>query len=57
MQIVAFLTCWSSGWEGAGAQLPGPPVSRLLKARTSSRVDSTSKPEALLLPCVWDILR
>lgn len=31
MQIVAFLTRWSSGWEGARAQLPGPPVSRLIK--------------------------
>lgn len=31
MQIVAFLTCWSFGWEAAGAQLPGSPVSRLIK--------------------------
>lgn len=32
MQIVAFLTCWSAEWEGAGAQLPGPSESRLIKA-------------------------
>lgn len=57
MQIVAFLTCWSSRREGERARHPGLLVSRHLKPNWDW-VGSTSSPETtphpfLELPFGW----